>query len=227
MNPTTEDVLEAHRALLEEYGDHMWRATDPVATLVSTIISQNTNDTNRDVAFDRLRERFATWEQVRDAPAEEIVEAIRPAGLGPTKAPRIQAALRRITSRAGEISLDFLRELPVDEARAWLTELPGVGPKTAAIVLCFALGKPAFPVDTHVHRVSQRLGLIPDGTSREKAHDLLEDIVPEQAYYSFHLNLIAHGRTVCHSRSPDCESCLLGEECEYYASVVADDVDSQ
>ncbi len=227
MNPTTEDVLEAHRALLEEYGDHVWRATDPVATLVSTIISQNTNDTNRDVAFDRLRERFATWERVRDAPEEEVVEAIRPGGLGPTKAPRIQAALRRITLREGEISLDFLRALPVDEARAWLTELPGVGPKTAAIVLCFALGKPAFPVDTHVHRVSQRLGLIPDGTSREKAHDLLEDIVPEQAYYSFHLNLIAHGRTVCHSRNPDCESCLLWEECDYYAVVVADDVDSQ
>lgn len=225
MNPTTEDALEAHRTLIDGYGDRVWRATDPVATLVSTIISQNTNDTNRDLAFERLRERFPTWEQVRDAREKDIVEAIRPAGLGPTKAPRIQTVLRRITSREGEISLDFLRYLSSEEARGWLTDLPGVGPKTAAIVLCFALGKSAFPVDTHVHRVSQRLGLIPDRTSREKAHDVLEDIVPEYAYYSFHLNLIAHGRTICHARSPECESCVLREDCDYYASLVGEGSD--
>ena len=227
MNPTTEDALEAHRTLADEYGDRVWSASDPVATLISTIISQNTNDTNRDLAFERLRQRFPTWEQVRDAREKDIVEAIRPAGLGPTKAPWIQAALRRITAREGEISLDFLRDLSSVGARGWLTELPGVGPKTAAIVLCFALGKPAFPVDTHVHRVSQRLGLIPETTSREKAHNLLEEIVPEDAYYSFHLNLIAHGRAICHARNPECESCVLREDCNYYASLAVEGTDSR
>jgi endonuclease-3 len=173
--------------------------------------------------MERLQERFSTWEEVRDAPEEAVVDAIRPAGLGPTKAPRIQGALRRITEKEGEISLDFLRDATTEEAREWLTDLPGVGPKTAAIVLCFALGKPAFPVDTHVHRVSGRLGLIPEGTSREKAHDVLEDIVPEEIYYPFHLNLIAHGRAICHSRNPECERCVVRESCNYYASVVQKD----
>jgi endonuclease-3 len=226
MEPKTEDALHTHRALLDEYGEHPWHPRDPIATLVSTIISQNTNDTNRDRAFERLRERFPTWEQVRDTPEEAVVEAIRPAGLGPTKAPRIQGALRRITGKDGEISLDFLRDMPTDEARQWLTDLPGVGPKTAAIVLCFALGRPAFPVDTHVHRVSGRLGLIPEGTSREKAHDVLEGIVPEKLYYAFHLNLIAHGRAICHSRNPECERCVLRDACGYYAFVVAEEADA-
>jgi endonuclease-3 len=225
MEPRTEDALYANNALLEEYGNHPWHARDPVATLVNTILSQNTNDVNRDTAYERLRERFPregkgseavpSWEQVRDAPEEEVVEAIRPAGLGPTKGPRIQGALRTITEREGDITLDFLRDMSTEETRQWLTNLPGVGPKTAAIVLCFALGKPAFPVDTHVHRVSQRLGLIPEGTSRQKAHDVLEKIVPEDLYYTFHLNLIAHGRAICHARKPECERCILLHACVY------------
>jgi endonuclease-3 len=223
MEPKTEDVLYAHRALREEYGDRQWHPRDPVSTLVSTIISQNTNDTNRDRAMERLQDQFPTWEEVRDVPEETVVDAIRPAGLGPTKAPRIQGALRRITEKEGEISLDFLRDLTPEQARDWLTDLPGVGPKTAAIVLCFALGKPAFPVDTHVHRVSGRLGLIPEGTNREKAHQILEDIVPEKIYYPFHLNLIAHGRAICHSRNPECERCVVRESCNYFASVVQKD----
>jgi endonuclease-3 len=216
MEPKTEGIVQAHNHLLREYGDHPWHPRDPVATLVNTILSQNTNDVNRDTAFERLRERFPTWETVRDAPEEALVDAIRPAGLGPTKGPRIQAALRTITTREGAITLDFLRDMSTQEARQWLTNLPGVGPKTAAIVLCFALGKPAFPVDTHVHRVSGRLGLIPQGTSREKAHDMLEEIVPEEIYYPFHLNLITHGRAICHARGPECERCLLRDECSYY-----------
>ena len=168
----TCNLANLHNLLLAEYGDHPWRPHDPVASLVLTILSQNTNDVNRDRAYERLLARFSTWEQVRDAPEAELVDAIRPAGLRPTKAPRIQGALRRITKERGEIELGFLKEMGLEEARAWLLDIPGVGPKTAAIVLLFALGMPAFPVDTHVHRVTRRLGLIPAKTSREKAHVL-------------------------------------------------------
>lgn len=209
-------IRRIHDRLVEEYGEPAQHARDPVATLVSTILSQNTNDVNRDRAYERMRDRFPTWQEVRDAPDEALVDAIQPAGLGPTKAPRIQEALRRITERAGEISLDFLADLSVKEARRWLLDLTGVGPKTAAIVLLFALDKPAFPVDTHVHRVARRLGLIPDGTSREKAHDLLEERVPAEIYYPFHLNLIALGRDVCHARSPEHERCVLRDVCPTY-----------
>ena len=220
MKPETERILRIHNLLLAEYGDHLWHPSDPVASLVNTILSQNTNDVNRDKAFERLRERFPGWEEVRDAPEAELIEAIRPAGLGPTKAPRIQQALRRITEERGEIELGFLGEMGVEEARAWLLDMPGIGPKTAAIVLLFALGKPAFPVDTHVHRVTLRLGLIPEKTSREKAHKLLEEIAPADIYYAFHLNLIAHGRAVCHARNPEHERCILRDDCAYYASSV-------
>jgi endonuclease-3 len=219
MEPKTDDVLTVHDRLADEYGKPDWHPRDPIATLVNTILSQNTNDTNRDTAYERLRERFGGWEEVRDAPEQDVVEAIRPAGLGPTKAPRIQHALQRITEQEGEISLEFLRDMTTEEARAWLTDLSGVGPKTAAIVLCFALGKSAFPVDTHVHRVTNRLGLIPGDTNREKAHDILEDIVPEVLYYPLHLNLIAHGRAICHARSPECERCVLRQHCNYYSEL--------
>ena len=223
MKPETEKTLCIHNLLLSEYGDHPWHPHDPVATLVTTILSQNTNDVNRDRAFERLRERFPTWEAVRDAPLGELVEAVRPAGLAPTKAPRIQGALRRIAEERiteergerGEIGLGFLNGMGLEEAREWLLNIPGVGPKTAAIVLLFALGKPAFPVDTHVHRVTRRLGLIPDRTSREKAHQLLEQLAPPEIYYSFHLNLIAHGRAVCHARNPECARCILQNDCAF------------
>jgi len=219
LKPETLKILRIHDRLLAEYGDHPWRPRDPVATLISAILSQNTNDVNRDRAFERLRARFPTWEAVRDAPLPDLIEAIRPAGLAPTKGPRIQEALRRITDAQGRVSLDFLAEMEVEEARRRLLALPGVGPKTAAIVLCFALGKPAFPVDTHVHRVARRLGLIPERTSREKAHQLLEALVPPEIYYPFHLNLIAHGRAVCHARAPRCDSCILRDECAHASSL--------
>jgi endonuclease-3 len=212
-------ILRIHNLLLAEYGDHPWYPRDPVAVLVGTILSQNTNDVNRDRAFEQLRERFPTWEAVRDAPEQALIDAIRPAGLAPTKGPRIQEALRRIAAERGEISPDFLADLPVEEARAWLLSIPGVGPKTAAIVLLFALGKPAFPVDTHVHRVTRRLGLIPEKTSREHAHELLEQLVPPEIYYPFHINLIEHGRAVCHARAPECDRCVLQDHCMYYATV--------
>ncbi|HQE94239.1 MAG TPA: endonuclease III [Anaerolineae bacterium] len=212
-----EAILEIHRQLCEVYGDHPWQPEgDPLAALVNTILSQNTNDRNRDSAYIRLREQFPTWEAVRDAPPEAVIAAIRPAGLAPSKGPRIQDALRQITAERGELSLDFLQALPLEEARQWLMHLNGVGPKTAAIVLLFALGRAAFPVDTHIHRVTRRLGLIPATTSREKAHTLLEALVPPELYGSFHLNVIAHGRQICHARHPECDVCPLQSYCAYY-----------
>lgn len=210
-----EKAALVHSRLAALYGEHPERARlDPVAELVSTFLSQNTSDRNRDRAFARLQERFPTWEAVRDAPPEEVVEAIRPAGLSRIKAPRIQAALRRI-SQQGRLSLDFLAEMPLEEARAWLLGLEGVGPKTAAIVLLFAFGRPAFPVDTHIHRVARRLGLIPEKASREQAHVLLEALFPPEIYYPVHLNLIRHGRETCFPRRPACARCVLFDLCPY------------
>lgn len=212
-----EKTTRVHQRLLEEYGEPTWRPhLDAISELVSTILSQNTNDVNRDVAYDRLRARLPTWELVRDAEPETVIDAIRPAGLSNQKGPRIQEALRLITQERGELDLDFLADWPVEEAKAWLSTMKGVGPKTAAIVLLFALGRPAFPVDTHVHRVSKRLGLIGPKVSRERAHIELEKLLPEEAYYPFHLNLIRHGRTVCSSRKPRCNECALRDLCTFY-----------
>jgi endonuclease-3 len=172
---------------------------------------------NRDRAFRQLRERFANWQDVRDADPEAVKDAIRVSGLANHKGPAIQRALTHITAQRGELSLDFLRDLPAVEAKAWLTSINGVGPKTASIVLLFSLGMPAFPVDTHVHRVSKRLGLVGPKASRERAHVLLETSLPEEIYYAFHLNLIRHGREVCDARQPRCEICVLQDICAYYA----------
>jgi len=212
-----DKALAVHQLLIEQYGQREWRpGRDPLSELIFTILSQNTSDVNRDRAWVRLKERFPTWESVLAANAEKLADAIRPGGLANVKAPRIQETLRVIQMERGEFTLDFLAEMEVDEARKWLTSLKGVGPKTAAIVLLFSLGKPAFPVDTHVHRVSQRLGLIGPKTSREKAHDVLEELIPPEIYYPFHLNLIAHGREVCKSQRPRCAICVLREHCDYY-----------
>ena len=210
-------TAEVHQRLLDAYGEPTWRPhMDAVSELVSTILSQNTNDVNRDVAFDRLRSQLPTWEDVRDGDVDAVIEAIRPAGLANQKGPRIQEALRLITRERGELDLDFLADWPVDEAKDWLCSIKGVGPKTAAIVLLFALGRPAFPVDTHVHRVTKRLGLIGPKVSREKAHVELEQLVPEENYYPFHLNLIRHGRRVCSSRNPECAECSLRDLCDFF-----------
>jgi endonuclease-3 len=217
----TAKALTIHKLLLEEYGQRTWRPPDdPLDTLVSVILSQNTSDLNRDRAFERLRQRFPTWEAVRDAEVAAIVEAIRPAGLAQTKAPRIKEVLQTISREQGRLSLDFLADMSVEEAKSWLTSLDGIGPKSAAIVLCFAFGRPAFPVDTHVHRVSKRLGLIDSNVSREKAHTLLEELLPPEIYYAFHLNLIAHGRQVCKARRPLCAICILQEQCDYFFNLL-------
>jgi endonuclease-3 len=210
-----------HERLIEVYGDPEWRShLDPISEVVSTMISQNTSDVNRDRAFERLEARFDDWEAVRDAPVEAIEQAIRPAGLARQKAPRIKGALQFITQERGELSLDFLKDMSVAEAKAWLTQIKGIGPKTAAIILLFSLDMPAFPVDTHVHRVTQRLGLIGPRVSAEQAHDILEDLLPTAYYYPFHLNVIRHGREICHARNPQCEICPLQEMCDYYQKMV-------
>ena len=210
-------TLRVHDLLLAQYGQPTWRNPLPALDeLVSTILSQNTNDVNRDRAFNLLRAKFPTWEAVRDAPTETVVDAIRPAGLANQKGPRIQQVLRAITAERGELDLQFLKTWPVDEARAWLTRFNGVGPKTAAIVLLFSLDRPAFPVDTHVHRVTGRLGLRPEKMSADDAHTYFEGLLPPETYYAAHLNLIRHGREVCHARNPACERCGLRMLCDYY-----------
>lgn len=212
----TERALDVHQKLLAFYGDPIWRNPLPaIDELVSTILSQNTNDVNRDKAFDSLRARFPTWEQVRDAPTAEVIDAIRIAGLGNQKGPRIQKVLQEITTERGNLDLSFLIDLPLEEARSWLTKFHGVGPKTAAIVLCFSLGRPAFPVDTHVYRVTGRIGLRPLQMSVEDAHTHMESILPPETYYAGHLNFIRLGREICHARKPNCAICPLLEVCDY------------
>ncbi len=209
-------ALDVHQRLLEFYGEPRWRnPLPPVDELVSTILSQNTNDRNRDAAFQRLRARFPTWEEVRDAPPAGVVEAIRTAGLANQKGPRIQAVLREITQERGALDLAFLNDLPLEEARAWLKQFNGVGPKTAAIVLLFSLGRPAFPVDTHVYRVTRRIGLVPEKMPVEQAHLRMEALLPPESYYGAHLNIIRLGREVCHPRSPQCSVCPVVELCAY------------
>ena len=188
----------------------------PLDQLISTILSQNTNDINRDRAFNSLRTHFPTWESVRDGDVQEVINAIRSAGLANQKGPRIQKVLREITEQRGKLELDFLYDLPVLKTRDWLMGFKGVGPKTAAIVIQFSLGKPAFPVDTHIYRVTRRLGLIPANMSVEQSHQHLEFLFTPETYYALHLNLIHLGREICHPRNPECPVCPLKEFCEYY-----------
>jgi endonuclease-3 len=186
--------------------------------LVSTMLSQNTNDRNRDQAFQSLRRRFATWEQVRDADPAEVVAAIRIAGLANQKGPRIQTVLREITAERGALDLSFLADWPVEQAHAWLTHFNGVGPKTAAIVLVFSLGKPAFPVDTHVYRVTGRIGLRPLKLTVEQAHPYLEGLIDPADYGTGHLNLIRLGREICNARTPECARCPLQNLCDSFSA---------
>ena len=205
-----------HNRLIEAFGDPTWRSPLPaIDELVSTILSQNTNDLNRDRAFAALRARFPTWEAVRDARPGQIVDAIRVAGLANQKGPRIQKVLREITEERGNLDLTFLAGMPVDEARRWLMKFHGVGPKTAAIVLLFSLGRPAFPVDTHIQRVTGRIGLRPAKMTVERTHAHLESLFPPATYYAVHLNLIRLGRQICHPRRPDCPHCPVRRLCDY------------
>lgn len=210
-------VMNIRRRLIDAFGLPVWREPlPPVDELVDTILSQNTNDVNRDAAFDQLRATFPTWEAVMEAPTAQVIEAIRTAGLANQKGPRIQGALREIAEHnGGKIDLNFLKHMPRDEARQWLMDVKGVGPKTAAIVLLFSLGIPAFPVDTHVYRVTGRIGLRPDNLSVEKAHAFLEERIPEETFEDLHLNLIRLGREVCGARKWHCYRCPVEDLCQF------------
>jgi len=205
------EVLEL---LGKEQGPVEWVARyEPAPELVFTILSQHTSDLNSERAFTNLMATFRTLDAVANAPVEAIKQAIRMGGLAKTKAPRIKAVLQQIAGEIGSYDLSFLREMPLEEAKAWLKRLTGVGPKTAAIVLSFSLGMPAMPVDTHIFRVSRRLGLIGPKVTADQAHDILEPMVAPEQVFAFHVHLIRHGRQVCKAQRPRCDACVLAWGC--------------
>ena len=203
--------------LIRYYGKEVSaRKLPPLDELVMTILSQHTNDINMFRAYESLKERFATWEEVLEAPQEEVALFIKSSGMYNLKAKRIQTALREINERVGRLDLSHLATMELDEAKKWLTSLHGVGPKTAAIVLLFSFERHVLPVDTHVWRVTKRLGLIGEKVSREKAHTLLEEIMPHSCIPSLNKNLVRHGREVCKAQNPKCDECFLSGLCHFY-----------
>ena len=195
------------------------RRANPLDTLMLTILSQNTNDVNRDRAYRSLRMAYPRWEDVMGSDRRQVAKAIRVGGLANIKSERIIDVLRFINDARGQLSLEFLKRMTPAEADGWLSQMKGVGPKTRAIVMLFSLGMSAFPVDTHVHRVTKRIGLIGRGTSRERAQQELAVLIPEREYYNLHINLIEHGRAVCTARKPRCAICSIGYQCDYYHDV--------
>jgi endonuclease III len=211
--PRASRVRAIRDRLRQVYGLPGWAPHgEPLDELVLTVLSQSTNDRNRDAAWAQLRDRFPSWEAVRDAPLEEVEEAIRPGGISKVKSRRIQDILRALPD---DLDLSWLRDAPVEEARDFLCSLPGVGRKTAACVLLFAYGRPEVPVDTHVGRVAGRLELVRPGAPFEEMHDQLLAITPEGQELELHINLIRHGRRTCHARRPACDECPLLRMCPY------------
>lgn len=208
-----DDVLEGLAGL---YGRPRWRPRlDPVSELVTTILSQNTSDANAERAFAALRARYPTWGEVERAPVRSLAATIRSGGLADQKAPRIRAALRAVREHSGDYDLGFLAEMDALDARRWLTEIPGIGPKTASIVLLFCYGIPLMPVDTHVERVSKRIGLLPPKASLAFAHDAWLHLVPPDRAYEAHVALIRHGRGHCDALRPDCAGCPVRARCRF------------
>lgn len=207
--------------LVEEYDEPEWMPSrSGFEQLIQTILSANTNDRNSGKAFEMLKERFAgDWDAVRNAPLEEVKDAIRVAGMYNQKAPHIVETLEILHREKGRYSLDHVREMAPAAAQTYLQRFPGVGHKTASIVLLFTYGMAAFPVDTHVQRVTQRLGVSGRRASAEKIKIVWEELLPEETYFGLHVNLIRHGRTVCSARSPRCAVCVLNNECDYNARV--------
>lgn len=214
-------AAEVLARLAAAYGDPIGPTPrDPLNELIRTVLSQHTADVNTDRAFARLRQAFASWEAVAVAEPVAIAAAIRAAGLAQIKAPRIKAILDTIHRERGALDLRWLASLPDAEAVAWLRRLPGVGPKTAACVMLFALGRPVLPVDTHVHRVARRLGLIDGRVTADQAHELLGALLPSdaQSVYAFHMGLVQHGRRVCRAQRPRCGDCALADRCPSFGA---------
>jgi endonuclease-3 len=215
-------ALEVTRRLTKYYGEAPFSSKDPMSMLVDILLSHRTRDEQTAAAYDNLLRRFRCWEAVRDAPTQEVQDAIANVNWPEVKAPRLQAIMRRITEERGELNLDFLRDLPVEEGAAWLGRLEGVGPKTTACVLLFSCRLPLLPVDVHVHRVSGRLGLIGKKVTADAAHTLLQALLPQdtRSIYNFHKGLLRHGQRICVYEHPRCSKCVLTDLCDYYQAVV-------
>jgi len=200
----------------KEYGKNRLKPSlDPLSELIRTILSQNTSDHNSQRAFQNLKNSFKSWEELKDAPLKKIVQSIKIGGLEKIKAERIKKILNQIYKQRGRVSLSFLKRWDTERVKEYLSGFKGVGEKTVACVLLFSLGRPVMPVDTHILRVTQRLGLIPLKTDSKKAHLFLQDMISPGLVYSFHLNLIEHGRKICRARIPLCGDCFLFKGCEF------------
>jgi len=215
-------ALEVTRRLTDRYGEEPFSSKDPMSMLVDIILSHRTRDEQTAAAYDHLLQRFGSWEGVRDAPTQDVQDTIANVNWPEVKAPRLQAIMRQITEERGNLNLDFLRTLPVEESVAWLNRFDGVGPKTSACVLLFSCQQPLLPVDVHVHRVSGRLGLIGKKVSAEAAHVLLQALLPQDArsIYDFHKALLRHGQRICVYERPRCDKCNLTDLCDYYKAVI-------
>lgn len=210
-------IHEITTRLEARYGVAKWRARQsPEDELIACILSQHTSDANSFRAFEQMKSKYPAWNEVIEAPTEELADTIRSGGLANSKAPRIQEVLRIIREREGDVNLACLNGMSDADARRYLQSLPGVGPKTAAIVLCFALNRPVIPVDTHIFRVSWRLGLIERRIGEARAHDALQALVPDNIIFRFHVAIIQHGRQVCKAPTPRCSECVLTDLCDYY-----------
>ncbi|HKP51279.1 MAG TPA: endonuclease III [Chloroflexia bacterium] len=222
----TEPLKAKARAVLallrQEYGEPDWPVLDPIPSLVEILLSHRTTDPVAWTAFNELKRRFPTWEALRDAPVEEIADAIHGTTWPEQKAPRIKAVLQKITEERGSLDLSFLYDMPLEEANAWLQSLGGVGPKSAACVLLFACHRPVLPVDTHLHRVSIRLGLIGEKVSANDAHVIVQSLLPDPSYehdvLAFHRNMLLHGQRICVWRDPKCAQCVIRDWCDYFAT---------
>ncbi|MBD2702828.1 endonuclease III [Spirosoma sp. BT702] len=217
----TVKTLVAHERLNEAYGiQAIYGYSDPMHELIGTILSHRTTHANEVTAYRTMRERFPTWEQVRDAPLPDLIDAIQTANYPEVKAPYIQQLLTRLFEERGQANIDFLRDLSTEEAMSWLTSLPGIGLKTSTLLLLFTFHKPVLPVDTHVHRVTQRIGLIGPKVSAEKAHSILLSHLPEDAVvlFNFHKHFYWHGQRVCTWHQPKCSACVLRDICDFYQS---------
>ncbi len=213
------DIRAVHRRLRASQGPFVPKPRLPIIDeLVATVLSQHTSDINSERAFAQLKERFPSWEQVADAPADEVADAIRPGGIANQKARRIQEILTVIEDREGSLDLSRLHRCGDAAVESYLRTLPGVGPKTAACVLVFSMGRPAFPIDTHVHRMALRLGWVPPNTTADRAYQLLAPQVPASIRYDLHVAMITHGRTVCRAQHPACDGCVLRDLCPYPAA---------